>query len=120
MTKKIELMTDYYCHPLWEIGPDSNGDLAPEMLPLQQETIQRLQKWAASFDSILNEDDPAASDFASEEDLQAFEKEGICLWHQLRAELSPDYEVGYFSQLRRKHFTHPRELEVDSDLMVVK
>ena len=113
-------MTDYYCSPLWEIGPDSNGDLDPETLPLKPETIERLQKWAASFNSILNDDDLVASDFASEEDLQALDREGISLWYQLRAELSPDYEVGYFSQLQRKHFTHPRELEVDSDLIVVQ
>ena len=121
MVKKIELMTDYGCYPIWwAAGSGYAGDIDPETLPLQPETLERLQKWAASFDSILNDDDPGASDFASEEDLHTFEREGISLWYHLRAELSHDYEVGYFSYRLRKHFSHPRELEVDSDLMVVQ
>jgi hypothetical protein len=49
----------------------------------------------------LNQDYPPDSGFASEEDAQAFEQEGINLWQQLQKELAPDYEVLYFSEQQR-------------------
>lgn len=51
MPKKIRLMTDYGCYPLWWDEPDQVGDLDPESLPLSQEIIQRLYNWADAFDA---------------------------------------------------------------------
>jgi hypothetical protein len=39
-----------------------------------------------------------------------YEQQGISLWLQLHKELSPDYEVLYFSQKLRKVISHPSEL----------
>jgi hypothetical protein len=117
MPQKIKLMTDYYCYPLWEVGPESHGDIDPETLPLKPQTIQRLQAWADKFNSILNEEDPASSGFDSEADRQAFDREGISLWHQVISELEPEYEVHYFSQCLGKHFSTPRELELEQALI---
>ncbi|MGK7925677.1 MAG: hypothetical protein AB4290_10590 [Spirulina sp.] len=111
MVKTIKLMADYGCYALWWHTPNKAGDIDPETLPLKLETIQRLENWADCYDEILNEDDPAASDFPSPEAAELFEKEGISLWLQLRQELSPDYEVGYFSETFRQYFHHPQELE---------
>jgi len=111
MAKKIELMADYGCYPLWGKDPENIGDIDPNTLPLSQETINRLEKWADAYDAKLNWDDPASSGFPSAEAKDVFEKEGIGLWHQLRKELAPEYEVVYFSDRLRQHLTHPRELE---------
>ena len=46
MTIKIKLMPDYCCHPLWGIDADNIGNINPATLPLSQETIKRLEKWA--------------------------------------------------------------------------
>jgi len=121
MAEKIELMADYGCYPLWwAVGSGKAGDIDPETLPLKPETIKWLQKWAAIFDNLLNHEDPAASGFASAQDRNAFSRQGISLWHQLRKELSPDYEVGYFSQRLRQHLTHPSELEVYGESIVAR
>jgi len=42
--------------------------------------------------------------------VSTYEQQGISLWLQLQKELSPDYEVLYFSQKLRKVISHPSEL----------
>ncbi len=111
-TKKIKLIPDYGCHPLWRsAGSDKAGDINPQTLPLKPETIARLEKWAAVFDGLLNEDDPASSGFPSDKERSAFDGEGIQLWLELRKELSPEYEVLYFSQQLRQHLAEPKDLD---------
>ncbi|MBD2777604.1 hypothetical protein [Iningainema tapete] len=111
MAEKIKLMADYGCYPLWWISANV-GDIDPASLPLSQETISRLEKWAEVYDAKLNWDDPASSGFPTNQAKDAFEKEGIRLWKQLQKELAPKYEVLYFSEQLRKVITHPHELEV--------
>lgn len=111
-TKKIKLMPDYGCYPLWwAAGSGKAGDIDPTTLPLKPETIVRLEKWAAVFDDLLNEEDPAASGFPSDKERSAFDGEGIELWLELRKELSPEYEVLYFSQQLRQHLAEPKDLD---------
>ena len=100
MIKKIKLMADYDCYPLW--GIDEIGEIDPSELPLSEETIKRLTKWKGIYDDILNWDDPAASDFTSEAERLAFEREGISLWQQLQKELGYEYTVYYKSELQNK------------------
>jgi tetratricopeptide (TPR) repeat protein len=97
MKKTIKLMADYQCYPLWWVDPELVGNIDPAKLPLSQETLERLSNWASAYDATLNQDYPPDSGFASEEDAQAFEQEGINLCQQLRKELTPDYEVRYFT-----------------------
>ena len=111
MKKRIELMADYGCYPLWWKNGDGNID--PATLPLSPETLKRLEEWTDIYDRLLNQDDPAASGFPDDRSRDAFDKRGIALWHQLLAELPPeDYEVGYFSERLGEHLSHPSELEV--------
>ena len=104
-------MADYGCFPLWEKDPDTIGDIDPTTLPLRQKTIERLGKWADAYDATLNIDDPASSGFSSLEAQEAFEQEGISLWHQLHKELTPKYAVFYFSERLGKHLTNPNQLK---------
>ncbi|MEB3233294.1 MAG: hypothetical protein VKJ64_19965 [Leptolyngbyaceae bacterium] len=91
-------MVDYKCSPLWWNEKDKVGNIAPEDLPLQADTIERLHKWSKSYDATLNWDDPASSSgFSTDEAGEAFEQEGILLWKQLQEELGTKYEVVYFS-----------------------
>jgi hypothetical protein len=39
-----------------------------------------------------------------------YEQQGISWWLQFQKELSPDYEVLYFSQELQKFISHPSEL----------
>jgi hypothetical protein len=110
MTINIKLMPDYCSYSLWGIDPDNIGDINPASLPLSKKTITRLEKWAATYDEILKWDDPASSGFATVEEAEKFEREGLDLWHQLREELAPNYAVRYFSQKLRKVINNPGEL----------
>ena len=113
MAIKIKLMADYGCDPLWWADADKVGNINPEKLPLCQETIRRLYKWAEVYNATLNWSDPTDSTgLSSPEADRAFEEEGINLWKQLQKELMPNYEVVYFSERLRKVVTSPSELEV--------
>ncbi|MBK1989974.1 hypothetical protein A0J48_020975 [Sphaerospermopsis aphanizomenoides BCCUSP55] len=111
MTIKIKLMADYGCYPLWWASSDKAGDIDPETMPLSEETISRLEKWADIYDARLNWQDPGNSPDLSPEEEAAFEQEGISLWKQLQKELAPNYEVVYFSEQLRKVVTDINELE---------
>lgn len=111
MAKKIKLMADYGCYPLWWTNSLQVGDIDPSSLPLNNATIERLEKWADIYDDKLNHDDPAASYFPSLEAFLAFEEEGISLWKQLQKELAPDYEIVYFSNKLCRIVTNPDELK---------
>lgn len=109
MPRQIKLMADYASFPLWLVSGET-GDIDPEQLPLTKATQERLLAWADTYGATLNPDDPLASGFASDADTAAFEQEGIALWHELRNELGPDYEVLYFSDAKQQVFTHPDDL----------
>jgi hypothetical protein len=95
---KIKLMADYQCHPLWRIDDEIIGDIDPSSLPLLSSTVSRLNKWAEMYDKTLNQEDPCNSGFSSLKEEAEFENEGISLLSQVALELSPQYEVIYYSQ----------------------
>jgi hypothetical protein len=103
MPKKLKLMADYQCHPIW-IAAEEGGfkNINPATLPLTQKTIERLQEWSNIYNSSLNLEDPHNSGFLNDQETTDFELEGILLWRRLREELGYDYEVSYFSELKQK------------------
>ena len=108
-------MTDYSSYPTWWHKTDLDGetlvgDFYPKLLPLSAKTIQRLMSWQVTYDAILNWEDPRLSGFSTPEDAEAFEEEGIALWHIVREELKPDYHVAYFSW-NHGLFENPEDLE---------
>ncbi len=107
-------MADYGCDPLWWADADKVGNIDPAKLPLSLETINRLKNWASDYNASLNWQDPANSPDLSPEAEAAFEEEGINLWKQLQAELAPNYQVIYFSELLGKVIIHPSELEAST------
>lgn len=110
MKEIIKLNADYGCHPLWWASPGKIGNIEPTALPLSQKTLRRLLAWITIYEATLNWNDPASSGFASEEAQEAFEQEGISIWHHLRQELAPDYEVIYFSKKLQKEVAEPSQL----------
>jgi hypothetical protein len=85
---------------------------------LEEVSVQRLEAWARANDAQLNWDEPANSGEPTEEEIEEFEREGISLWQKLQQELSPNYEVVYFSERRRKVVTDLSELS-PKDLVAV-
>ena len=111
MTKRIKLMAEYSAFPLWIVEPTSPGPIDPKKLPLQQETLAQLTAWSEKYQSQLNLEDPANSNFLQGRELLEFEEEGVRLWLRLREELSPEYEVEYFSESLDKILKDPNELK---------
>ncbi|QYD68217.1 hypothetical protein KZJ38_18380 [Paraburkholderia edwinii] len=91
--KKIKLMADYQCHPLWDMSPGSYGDIDPGTLPISAELRQMLTDWAREFDETLDMADPAKSGFKSEAAEAAFKARGTQLADQLQDELGPDFFI---------------------------
>jgi hypothetical protein len=91
--RRLKLMADYGCHPLWGTVDPEIGDLDPASLPLSAALVADLAAWAAGFEATLDPDDPAASGFATAEDAAAFRAEGERLAARLSAELGPDFEI---------------------------
>jgi len=111
MVQQIKLMADYQSYPLWWAGPHAPGNIDPRILPLKPETVLLLKKWAGIFDSWMDLRDPASSAEPTHEQVTAFEEEGVRLWKQLRAELSPGYEVFYKSIKLARVLKNPDELK---------
>ena len=91
--KKIKLMADYGCFPLWSVGVNDVGDINPDELPLSQELKSRLINWAHTFDQTLNQSYPPDSGFRSETEEIEFNQQALQLAKQLREELGSEYEV---------------------------
>lgn len=93
--KKIKLMADYGCYPLWHVDSDEFGDIAPSSLPISESLQNALMDWANIFDSILDMDDPASSGFKNDQEEKDFIQKGYELSLCLKHELGNTYEVIY-------------------------
>ena len=58
-SKRIKVMADYRCDPLWALDEERYGCFAPEMIDLSPELTADLNAWAAAYDTSFNADDPA-------------------------------------------------------------
>lgn len=96
--KKIKLMADYQCHPLWDVSPEGYGDISPEEFPISSELKDMLRQWAERYDAILNIDDPASSAFKSKEEEKQFISDGYKLARYLQEELGDSYNIIYHSE----------------------
>ena len=93
MARRIKLLADYHCHPLW--SPDDPENVDPAALPLTAETQAALRSWADAYDATLDLDDPASAGFAGDAERAAFDREGARLAEVLRHELGPAFEVSF-------------------------
>lgn len=96
--RRLKLMADYQCSPLWEYERppgDLYANVDPAELPLSEATIRELGAWAAWFDTFLNLDDPNDSRDVLPEETAAFDQAGRRLWATLRGELGPAWVVSY-------------------------
>ncbi|ALM82209.1 hypothetical protein [Bordetella sp. N] len=91
--RKIKVMADYQCHPLWERSPGMYSDLDPNTLPISLELKQQFAEWAREFDETLDMSDPANSGFSNAEAAADFKAKGVQLAEQLQEELGADFSV---------------------------
>jgi hypothetical protein len=99
MKRRIKLMADYGCWPLWHYSDEESGNIDPESLSLSEDLKTELASWASQFDSILSQDDPAASAWPSKDIQSQFVTKGRELATRLQAELGAGTEVVYFNDV---------------------
>jgi hypothetical protein len=75
LTRRVKVMADYDCHPLWTLDEGRYGDFAPEELGLSPELTGDLNAWAEAYTASLNREDPASS-LWTEDQHRAHEKAG--------------------------------------------
>ena len=75
--KKIKLMPDYHCFPLWWIDDDICCNIDPYSLPVSNMLAEELINWANEYDKTLNINDPVNSGFENTEKEQAFQEGGL-------------------------------------------
>ena len=106
MIRRIKLMTDWSAFPLWWDEGENCADFDPHKLPLSEELLDRLAKWANMYEQQMNYNDSYdESRFFNKQEAQAFEQEGMQLWSALRRELGPSYEISYYSQFQGRVLT---------------
>jgi hypothetical protein len=96
--RRLRVMPDYRCWPVWE--DEEVGNVDPGTLPISTALRRRLLDWAAAFDATLNDDDPSGSGFATEEQKLDHETEGRRLAMALQRELGPDFSVRWWRDKR--------------------
>ena len=65
--KRIKVMADYDCHPLWALDDGLYGDIAPADMGLSDELTRDLDAWAEAYTSALDHDDPTVSRWSDEQ-----------------------------------------------------
>ena len=90
-SRRIKVMADYGCCPLWAMDEGLIGPFAPHHLGVSVELENDLWAWVGEFDMSHNIDDPARSRWSDERYKQHIE-EGQALARRIKAEL-PDRDV---------------------------
>ena len=95
--KKIKLMADYECYPLWIDSDNEVGNIDPDSLLNSDSLKNELNKWSDDDDKTLNSDNPLESGFKTINEEIAFKEKGKSLQEKLQIELGNNYDVIYQS-----------------------
>ncbi len=98
--RRLKVMADYGCHPLWSMDDAYSGNLDPEVLGLSPPLVADLAAWAERFEDALDWDNPGT---VREEDgfLARHEAEGRALAQRLARELAgPGRDVQVYLMTR--------------------
>jgi hypothetical protein len=90
-SRRILVMSEYQCDPLWTHDPGRDGTISPRDLPLSESLIADLQAWAESYDGSFNLEDMNSPHW-SEERYAAHNAAGLVLGRRLKREL-PDRQI---------------------------
>ncbi|WP_439574968.1 hypothetical protein [Phreatobacter sp.] len=95
--RRIKVMADYACHPLWSLDDDDPGQIAPDTLGVSPELVAGLDAWARAFEDALDWDNPGGPGLWSDAEAETHRIEGrrlaAALARELRARGRTDVEV---------------------------
>jgi hypothetical protein len=103
--RRLRLMAEYECFPLWETTESGLLNLAPEQLPISQDLQAALRAWAMLWEATYNRADPIKSGFPDDSATQRFVAQGHRLWQRLRTELDGGFEITYYSVVEDRPLT---------------
>lgn len=90
-SRRILVMSDYQCDPLWTHDPDRSGCFSPRELPLSEALIADLEAWSVHYDTSFNHEDYNNPHW-SEAQYSAHDAAGVSLARRLKREL-PDRQI---------------------------
>lgn len=90
-SRRILVMSEYECDPLWTHDPGRSGTISPRDLPLSESLVDDLEAWARSYDGSFNFEDLNNPNW-SEAEYAAHDKAGLALARRLKREL-PDRQI---------------------------
>jgi hypothetical protein len=90
-SRRILVMSEYQCDPLWTHDPGRNGTISPRDLPLSESLIADLQAWADSYDGSFNFEELNSPHWSGER-YAAHDAAGLALGRRLKREL-PDRQI---------------------------
>lgn len=107
---RIRLLADYGCYPTWRIEHNDVQNVAPETLALPPGLSSALAAWSATYESTLDDLDPASSGFDTQEELILFGSWGHSLarWMTAATGLPIDYfdvQCGSYLEVREPPLT---------------
>lgn len=94
--KKIRLVTDYFCYPVFHDDGATTGeygDINPYTLPISKELANDLIEWQHWYERGINMNDPGNSAGMSTAEEELFKKYGHDLLERLASELGSEYQV---------------------------
>jgi hypothetical protein len=90
-SRRILVMSEYECDPLWTHDPGRSGTISPRDLPLSDQLIMDLDAWAQSYNGSFNLDDLSTPKWSDAQYL-AHDEAGLALARRLKREL-PDRQI---------------------------
>lgn len=105
---RLKLMADVGAPPLW--NADRGGPVSLESLPLSPALLERLERWRKVYESYLAREGRYLEQQSNSAELDAFEREGLAIWQQLREELAGVYSVLYQSSVGHDLIAHPDDV----------
>ena len=93
--KKIIIMSEYNCYPLWEKKEDGLSNFEAYELNIPKDLAKKIEDWGDIFEATYVSDDPSISGFSGNEQRQAFIDLGKDLSRELHLALGQGFEVEY-------------------------
>lgn len=63
--RRLRLMADYECHPLWESQEEGLHHVDPFELAIPEQLAEALTEWAGQYTASLNQSDPTRPGFGT-------------------------------------------------------
>jgi len=93
--KKIIIMSEYQCFPLWEAKDGGLQNFEAYSLSIPKEVAKRIELWGDLYENTYLKEDPDSSGFKSEQKRESFIQSGYEILHELRSHINEETQIEY-------------------------